>query len=79
MTKHKVKTEKWYSSSVIMGWRKDQSMATRRRLALRSHKGDKLATARALQSLANVTQDKQTKKLARADALYFYALHNKGK
>ena len=79
MAKQKVKTEKWYSPSVVMGWRKDQSATTRRRLALKSHKGNKLATARALQSLANITVDKATKKLARADALYFYSLYNKSK
>jgi hypothetical protein len=77
--KSRAKVEKWFSPSIIMGWRKEQSATTRRRLALKSHKSDKLATARALQSLANVTKDRITKKLARADALYFYALHNKGK
>jgi hypothetical protein len=51
----------------------------RRQLALKAHKGDKLATARALQALSNVTQDKVTKRLARVDALYFYELHRKTK
>jgi hypothetical protein len=62
-----------------MGWHKNQPSEKRRKLALKAHKGDKLATARALQALANVTTDKTTKKLARADAVYFYNLYNKGK
>ena len=40
---------------------------------LNAHQGDKLATGRALQALANVTTDAQTAKLAKADAEYFFA------
>jgi hypothetical protein len=36
--------------------------------------GDELATARALQALANVTTDTETAKLAKADADYFFAV-----
>ena len=71
--------ERWYSPTTEMGWRKDQPAATRRSLALKAHGRDKLATARALQSLANVTTDKTTKKLARSDALYFFDLYRKSK
>ena len=70
--------EKWYSPGVEMGWRKDQPATTRRRLALKAHGGDKLSTARALQALSNVTVDRETKRLSRSDALYFFELHRKG-
>jgi len=43
--------------------------------ALKAHKGNELATARALQALANVTADTETAKLAKADADYFFAKH----
>lgn len=71
--------EKWYSSSTVTGWHKTQKASTRHQLALRAHKRNYLSTARALQALANVTTDKQTKKLARTDALYFYDMHRKEK
>ncbi len=71
--------EKWFSAGKPTGWRKDMSATQRRKIALKSRKGDTLATARALQSLANVSTDKQTKKLARADAAYFFDLHRRGK
>lgn len=71
--------ERWFFPTTIMGWTKTQSASTRRKLALKAHDDDKLATARALQALANVSTDKTTKKLARSDALYFYELHRKGK
>lgn len=75
----KVKKERWYSPTRHTGWQKSQTATERRRRSLRAHKGDKLSTARALQALANVTTDKQTKKLARADAAYFYDLYRRGK
>ncbi|MGZ4886340.1 MAG: hypothetical protein ACXV5O_01400 [Candidatus Aminicenantales bacterium] len=68
-------SEKWYKPDVEMNWNKDMSTGTRRANALKAHKGDELATARALQALANVTTDPQTKKLAKADADYFFAKH----
>ena len=75
----KTKSERWFAPTRHTGWQKNLPATKRRQLSLRSHKGDKLATARALQALANVTTDKQTKKLARADAAYFYDLYRKGK
>lgn len=60
-----------------MGWHKSMSASERRRVSLRAHKGDKLATARALQVLANVTTDVPTRRAAHADAMYFYSQHNK--
>jgi hypothetical protein len=71
------KSEQFYHPKVEMGWHKGQSATTRRRLALKAHGGDNLATARALQALANVTTDSTTARLARQDALYFYGKHKK--
>ena len=67
---------KWYEHDVEMNWHKDESSETRRANALKAHKGDELATARALQALANVTNDSKTKQLARSDAEYFFAMHS---
>lgn len=72
-------SERWYNPKVHTGWRKADSASTRRSRMLHSHKGNKLAAGRACQALANVTTDRQTKKLSRADALYFYDLNRKGK
>jgi phage/plasmid-associated DNA primase len=65
--------EKWYQHNVEMNWHKDNSAEVRRANALKAHKGDELATARALQALANVTTDIKTGKLAKIDADYFFA------
>jgi len=73
------KKEKWFSPSVILGWSKRDPAHLRRYRAKRAHKGDNLATGRALQALANVTIDKTTKKLARADAQYFFDQNRKEK
>lgn len=72
------KGKRWYEPKTEMGWEKKQPSAKRRRLALRAHGGDKLAAARALQALANVTTDKPTERLARADAKHFFKLHKRG-
>lgn len=61
------------------GWRKSDPQDKRRRTALRAHKGDILATARSLLALANVTQDPETRRKARADADYFFRLYRKSK
>jgi len=49
----------------------------RRALVLKAHRGNVLASARAMQALANVTIDKVTGKAAKADANYFYKLHRR--
>lgn len=61
------------------GWKKTMPRAERRLHAYASHKNASntvhdasLSTARALQALANVTQDKDTKKKAKSDADYFF-------
>ena len=66
-------SKKWYQHNVETNWHKDMSVEERRANALKAHKGDKLATARALQALANVTTDTETARLAKADADYFFA------
>ena len=71
--------EKWYKPSVTSGWNKRDPAHLRRYRAKHAHKGDNLAAGRALQALANVTTDKTTKKLARADAQYFFDEHKKEK
>jgi len=60
---------------VEMHWHKDLPAEVRRANALEAHKGDELATARALQALANVTTDAETARLAKADADYFFSKH----
>jgi len=62
------KRKRWFEPGVKMGWEKDMPMAKRRGLVLKAHGGDYLATARALQALANVTTDRETKKKAKAEA-----------
>ena len=68
-------SEKFYHPKVEMHWHKDQSAEVRRTNALKAHNGNELATARALQALANVTTDAETAKLAKADADYFFVKH----
>lgn len=76
----KRKKEKWFSPTITTNWKKTDSQETRRRNALKAHKGDRLATARGLMALANITQDAETKRKASADARHFYAQYKrKGK
>jgi hypothetical protein len=71
--------EKWYSAGEPLNWRKSDKTETRRRKALAARHGDALATAHALQALANVSKDPETQRKADADARYFFDLHNKRK
>ena len=70
------KEEQWFESQVPTGWDKDHPEAARRVKVLSSHGGDELASARAMQAIANVTTDRETKIEARADARYFYRIHS---
>lgn len=72
-------SKKWYSPSTTMNWGKNMPVETRRRNALKAHKGDVLATARALQALANVTTDPATRREARKDAQYFFEVYRRQK
>jgi hypothetical protein len=69
----------WFHAGKSLGWNKDDKQTTRRRNALKSRRGNYLKAARALQALANVSQDKETVRKARADAEYFFRLHAKKK
>ena len=69
-------SQRFYHPDVEMDWHKDKSAETRRSHALKAHSGDKLATARSLQALANVTTDKKTAELAKKDADYFFKKHD---
>jgi len=72
-------SERWYHPKVETGWEKDMPAEERRKLMLDAHGGDYLAAARALQALANVTQDRTTRARAAADARYFYLEYRKYK
>lgn len=69
------KVDKFYHPKVHMGWHKGDSITTRRRRALKAHKNQYLTTAKSLQALSNVTQDKTTSRLAGVDARYFFRKH----
>lgn len=69
--------DKFFHPKVHTGWSKNESLSGRRRKVLKAHKGDILASGRAMQALANVTTDHATKVQAQADANYFYRLNKK--
>ena len=71
------KSERWYAPKVHSGWEKGMPLTKRRGLVLRAHKGDVLASARAMQALANITTDTATRRAAQSDAKYFYARNAK--
>lgn len=68
------KARRWFRArGTLSGWEKTQSVSERRRRAARGRSD--LSSARALQQLANITTDRETRRAARADAKYFYAKH----
>lgn len=69
------KREQWFDPQVETGWEKGQPQGVRRAKVLRAHKGDKLASAQAMQALSNITTDRETGRASKADAQYFYRLH----
>ena len=83
--------KKWFKKAVLAkkpntlgGWGKGKKIAIRRRLALASRpkswtlKHRRLSAGRALQALANITKDKETRTKAKADAKHFFG-QNGGK
>ena len=76
-----MKVDKWFPTKdrTHTGWEKSMPMDKRRRLVLKAHGRDYLASARGLQALANVTKDSETKQKAKADAKYFYNEYAKRK
>lgn len=75
MAGRKKKVVKWFKPGIESGWRKDMPLKERRELVLEAHGGDYLAAARSKQALANVSQDKGTKKEALKDARWFFRQH----
>ena len=71
------KSKRWYEHKVETGWEKGMPSMKRRRLVLRAHKGDYLASGRAMQALSNITTDKETRVRSRSDALYFFREHKR--
>lgn len=83
------KIKKWFqqamgkSSFTLSGWKKTQSASVRRKIALGSRPKNWsmekrfISISRALQSLANVTKDKITKKIAKQDSEYFLKKYHK--
>lgn len=69
------KEKQWFRPSVHTGWEKDQPESERRTNVLNAHKGNELSAARSMQALSNVTTDKETRRLAREDAKYFFRIH----
>lgn len=76
---------KWFKKAVksgrttnLDGWSKSMSASARRRRALRSRPSNwsrrqrYVSAGRALQALANVTQDSSTKRKADKDSDYFF-------
>jgi REP element-mobilizing transposase RayT len=74
-----MKNKKWFHPGVKMNWNHQDLREVRRRNALRAHGGDLLATARALQQLANVSQVGVVAKAARQDAVHFFAKYQSKK
>lgn len=70
---------KWFTHKVHTGWHKSQSLAYRRRLVREAHGGKYLTSARSLMALSSVSKDPATKRLALADARYFFRMHEKYK
>jgi hypothetical protein len=62
------KRKRWYKPGSPSGWSKNDPADVRRKNTLRAHGGNLLSAARAKISLANVTADPVTKRLARQDA-----------
>jgi len=73
------KPDKFFEPGKSLNWRKVESQSKRRDAALRSRRGNSLKAARALQALANVTQDAETAHKARSDATYFFNIHRRRK
>ena len=72
--------EKWFEPEVKdTGWDKDDDPGRRRYLMLKAHGGDNLSSARAMQALSNVTNDKKTRIEAARDARYFFHAHQRGR
>ena len=63
------------SSCKPLNWSKNDSQNVRRREALRARHGDYLEAARALQYIANINTDPETKRKAQSDSNYFRKMY----
>jgi len=70
---------RWFHPGEALGWKKDQPQKRRINIVVRSRGGDYLAAGRALQALANVTEDRETKEKAGKDAKILFIRHAKGR
>lgn len=70
------KKKQWFEPQVETGWEKGQPEGVRRNKVLRAHKGNELASARAMQALSNVSTDRATSRAAGRDARFFFRRHN---
>jgi hypothetical protein len=57
------------------GWDKTLPAIVRRDMILQAYHGNELAAAQVLQTLANITRDKETRQLAATDAVYLLKMH----
>jgi len=77
--------EKWYTHGKTTGWNKENKATTRRRKLLATTDKRKtlhnryLEAARRIQALANVNQDPETQRKAKADADYFFRMARRHK
>jgi hypothetical protein len=71
------KSGKWFEAGKSLGWHASDGQAHRREAALKSRRGNALATARALLALANVNhrQNPEMARKAYADAQYFFRMN----
>ena len=73
------KKARWATFETKTGWKKTMQTEERRRLVLRAHGYDYLASGRAMQQLSNISTDARTTLLAGRDARYFFREHKKRK
>ncbi len=65
-------SKKFFHPDFVTGWKKTDSKEIRRDRVLEAANGDLLKAARFMNALANVTKDRETKRLAREDAKYLF-------
>jgi len=82
----KKKVDRWFEAGKPLATREgeysiDKPERTRRQIALKSRKGNALATARALGQAANVNKrhNPHAARIMKSDADYFYEKHRKTK
>ncbi len=72
------KVDKWFKPTAHkLNWHADDSERTRRKNALNSRHGSLVKVGHALLGLANVSQNDEVRRKARADSTYFFAKHKR--